>query len=59
MIADSVRTPGWVRELSPLAHLAPVPLNAVDWTSTLIMITLGLARCVAGAMGYRRRDLQG
>ncbi|MFG1837365.1 hypothetical protein ACGFH8_02885 [Micromonospora sp. NPDC049175] len=58
VIADSVGAPGWVRGLSPFAHLAPVPLTAVDWTSTLIMITLGVALCVAGVIGYRRRDLQ-
>ncbi|WP_327041275.1 hypothetical protein OG400_29150 [Micromonospora ureilytica] len=59
VIADSVGAPGWVRGLSPFAHLAPVPLTAVNWTSTLIMITLGVALGVAGVMGYRRRDLQG
>lgn len=59
VIADSVGAPAWVRELSPFAHLAPVPLTAVDWTSTLIMITLSVALGVAGVMGYRRRDLQG
>ncbi|MDG4782230.1 hypothetical protein O7614_21450 [Micromonospora sp. WMMD961] len=59
VMADSVGAPGWVRGLSPFAHLAPVPLTAVDWTSTLIMTTLGVALGVAGVMGYRRRDLQG
>ncbi|MGC4815669.1 ABC transporter permease [Micromonospora sp. DT228] len=59
VIADSVGSPGWVRGLSPFAHLAPVPLTPVDWTSTLAMITLGVALGVAGVLGYRRRDLRG
>ncbi|TNH28067.1 polyketide antibiotic transporter [Micromonospora orduensis] len=59
VIADSAGAPAWLRELSPFAHLEPVPLTAVDWTSTLIMITLGVAMGVAGVLGYRRRDLQG
>lgn len=59
VIADSVGAPAWVREISPFAHLAPVPLTAVDWTTTLIMTALAVALVVTGAAGYQRRDLQG
>ncbi|HET9516522.1 MAG TPA: hypothetical protein VFO77_02220, partial [Actinoplanes sp.] len=59
VIADSVNAPSWLRELSPFAHLAPVPLTGVDWTSTLVMTGLAVILTVAGAVGYRRRDLQG
>ncbi len=57
MIADSVGAPAWIRELSPFAHLAPVPLIGADWTTTLIMTGLALILAVAGAMRYKRRDL--
>ncbi|GAA3351278.1 hypothetical protein GCM10020358_80400 [Amorphoplanes nipponensis] len=59
VIAESAGAPRWVRQLSPFAHLAPVPLTAVAWAATLIMTTLAVALVAAGAAGYRRRDLQG
>ena len=59
VIADSVGAPGWVREISPFAHLAAVPLTATDWTATLTMTGLAVVLTAAGAVGYRRRDLQG
>ncbi|MET8260164.1 hypothetical protein [Micromonospora sp. NPDC005205] len=59
VIADSIGAPGWVREVSPFAHLAPVPLAGVDWTATLAMTGVAAGVTVAGAWGYRRRDLRG
>jgi ABC-2 type transport system permease protein len=59
VIADSIGAPAWVREISPFAHLAPVPLVGADWTSTAITAGLAVALTVTGAIGYRRRDLQG
>ncbi|MBQ1073279.1 hypothetical protein KBX06_08885 [Micromonospora sp. C31] len=59
VIADSVGAPAWVRELSPFAHLAPVPLAGVDWSVALAMTGLAVALATAGVAGYRRRDLHG
>ncbi|MFJ6154302.1 ABC transporter permease [Micromonospora profundi] len=59
VIADSIDATGWVRQLSPFAHLAPVPLTSIDWTTTLIMTSVAVILAIAGTMGYRRRDLQG
>lgn len=59
VIADSIGAPGWVRQLSPFAHLAPVPLTTVDWTTTLIMTGVGVVLAMVGTMGYQWRDLQG
>jgi ABC-2 type transport system permease protein len=59
VIADSIGAPGWVRQLSPFAHLAPVPLTTADWTTTLIMTGVAAILAIAGTMGYQRRDLQG
>lgn len=59
VIADSVDAPAWVREISPFAHLAMVPLTAVDWTATFVMVMIAVALILAGAIGYRRRDLGG
>jgi ABC-2 type transport system permease protein len=59
VMADSVGAPGWVREISPFAHLAAVPLDGVSWPATLIMTGLAGALVVAGVVGYRRRDIGG
>lgn len=58
VIAESVAAPMWVQELSPFAHLAPVPLTAVDWSATTVMLTAAVALVVAGLVGFGRRDLR-
>jgi ABC-2 type transport system permease protein len=57
VIAESIAAPAWVHDISPFAHLAPVPLTAVDWTASTAMLSLAVALTIAGAVGYRRRDL--
>ncbi|AGZ41141.1 ABC transporter permease [Actinoplanes friuliensis] len=59
VIAESIGAPAWVAGLSPFAHLAPVPLIGVDGAATATMTALAAALIVGGALGYRRRDLQG
>jgi ABC-2 type transport system permease protein len=58
VIADSVSAPGWVRDLSPYAHLVPAPLADTDWTTTTVMLGIAAMLTVAGLAGYQRRDLR-
>jgi ABC-2 type transport system permease protein len=58
VIGESVDAPGWVRNLSPFAHLAPVPLHTVDWPATLMMTGIAGAMIAAAVIGYQRRDLR-
>ncbi len=58
VIAESVDAPGWVRDVSPFAHLAPVPLQSADWPATTTMLAIAAATTVLGVVGYRRRDLR-
>ncbi|MGS2616275.1 hypothetical protein ACVCAH_17375 [Micromonospora sp. LZ34] len=58
VIADSVEAPGWVGRLSPYAHLTAVPDTAPNWPAVAVMFILTGAALVAGAWGYRRRDLR-
>ncbi|MDI6105215.1 hypothetical protein QLQ12_42185 [Actinoplanes sp. NEAU-A12] len=58
VIADSVAAPQWLRELSPFAHLAPVPLTGPDWAATAVMLGLAALLAGGGVAGYRRRDLR-
>ncbi|GLY06543.1 hypothetical protein [Actinoplanes sp. NBRC 101535] len=55
--AESIAAPAWGRDLSPFAHLAPVPLTGPNVTATTIMIAVAVALAVAGMAGYRHRDL--
>ncbi|MEH0927192.1 hypothetical protein [Micromonospora sp. CPCC 205558] len=57
VIADSVEAPSWIRALSPFAHLAAVPATAPAWPAASAMAGIAVAGVVAGAIGYRRRDL--
>jgi ABC-2 type transport system permease protein len=58
VIAESIAAPDWVRDLSPFAHLAPVPLTDADLTASAIMAAVAAALTVAGLGGYRLRDLR-
>lgn len=58
VIAESIAAPAWIRDISPFAHLAPVPLAGADLTASTIMLAAAGLLVVAGAAGYRRRDLR-
>ncbi|WP_067658034.1 polyketide antibiotic transporter [Nocardia harenae] len=57
--ARSVGAPAWVAQLSPFAHLAPVPDAPPNWTATLVCTGIAAALTVLGLRGYRHRDLLG
>ncbi|MEU4559519.1 hypothetical protein AB0F72_14135 [Actinoplanes sp. NPDC023936] len=58
VMAESIDAPTWVREVSPFAHLAPVPLQSADWLATTTMIGIAAATTVLAVVGYQRRDLR-
>jgi ABC-2 type transport system permease protein len=58
VIAESVAAPDWVRDFSPFAHLAPVPLTEAGLTASSVMLALAAVLTVLGVAGYRRRDLR-
>ncbi|WP_250036674.1 ABC transporter permease [Paractinoplanes maris] len=58
VLADSVGAPGWVRGLSPFAHLAPVPLTGVNWPATAVTTGLAIGSTVLALLGYGRRDIR-
>jgi ABC-2 type transport system permease protein len=59
VFADTFGWPGWVRGLSPFAHLAAVPAEPVDVAGAVGMLVVGLLLAVVGLFGYARRDLRG
>jgi ABC-2 type transport system permease protein len=58
VIAESIGAPDRVRDLSPFAHLAPVPVQNADWPATAAMTGLAVILTAVAAAGYRRRDLR-
>jgi ABC-2 type transport system permease protein len=59
VLADSFRWPGWVRGLSPFAHLAAVPAEPMDVPGAAGMLAVAVLLAVVGLTGYARRDLRG
>jgi polyether ionophore transport system permease protein len=59
VLADTFAWPGWIRALSPFAHLAAVPAVPPDWAGTAGMLAIAIVLGLAGAAGYARRDLRG
>jgi ABC-2 type transport system permease protein len=58
VFAESFRWPGWVRGLSPFAHLAAVPAEPMDVAGALGMVAVAVLLGVLGLVGYARRDLR-
>ncbi|MGV9927122.1 polyketide antibiotic transporter [Nocardia rhamnosiphila] len=57
VITRSVGAPAWLIQVSPFAHLAPVPETTPDPVATLILIAISLAMTMTGLYGYTHRDL--
>jgi len=49
----------FIVQLSPFAHIPQLPIEEMNWISSIILILLSLLLIVAGFVGYNRRDLQG
>lgn len=49
--------PGWVRVLSPLDHLAEVPVESFEPLPFLAVIAVGLLGIGIGLIGFRRRQV--
>ncbi len=57
VLADGTGAPPWVREMSPFAHLAPVPLSDVAWPAAAVMTGVAIVLTMVGTVAYRHRDL--
>ncbi|MEW2428794.1 hypothetical protein AB0877_12330 [Micromonospora sp. NPDC047644] len=58
VVADSVAAPDWVRDISPFAHLAPVPFTEASLMAPAVMLAIATLLTVLGVAGYHRRDLR-
>jgi len=57
VLADSIGAPRWVASISPLTHLAPVPVTPPGLPALAIMVAAGAALATVGMIGYQQRDL--
>jgi ABC-2 type transport system permease protein len=57
VILQTTKAPGWVVNLSPLAHLAAVPDTPPNWSATIIFLLVGTILTGVGVYGYVQRDL--
>jgi ABC-2 type transport system permease protein len=58
-ISAVVSSNHWLRDTSPLLHIAPAPAADPNWTSAAWLVGLGVASAVAGIAAFGRRDLVG
>ena len=57
VFAQTFRWPQWVVEISPFAHLAPVPAEPIDGAGALGMLAVAVLLGAVGVARYARRDL--
>ncbi|HZD18374.1 MAG TPA: polyketide antibiotic transporter, partial [Actinomycetota bacterium] len=49
----------WLRDTSPLLHMAPVPAADPNWAAAVWLLGLGSVAALAGVAVFARRDLVG
>ena len=58
-IAAAFDSNHWLRDTSPLTHIAPVPAADPNWAAAAWLVALGLLLAAAGVAAFGRRDLVG
>jgi ABC-2 type transport system permease protein len=58
-IAAAFDSNHWLRDTSPILHIAPVPAADPNWTAAAWLVGLGLLASIIGLAAFGRRDLSG
>lgn len=58
-IAAAFDSNHWLRDTSPLLHIAPVPAADPNWMAAAWLVGLGLLTAALGVAAFGRRDLVG
>jgi putative exporter of polyketide antibiotics len=59
VVAGAVSSDHWVLDTSVFHQMASAPATAPDWTSATVLVLMGVAAAVLGALALNRRDLAG
>jgi polyether ionophore transport system permease protein len=57
LLAAFIRGNDWLRDSSVFTHIALAPAARVDWGTNTIVVLIGLAAVVVGAIAFQRRDI--
>ena len=57
IIAGLSGAPGWLIDLSPFSHIAPVPATGMNTAATLVMLAIAVVSTALGLGAFDRRDL--
>ncbi len=57
LLAETLRLPQWIRDVSPFEHPALLPAETFDLVPVAILIVLGIALVGTGLIGFGRRDI--
>ena len=49
--------PGWLLDLSPFTHVAPVPAVSIDPTASVVMVLVALLAGAVGGLAFSHRDI--
>ncbi len=58
LVGSLIRGSDWLRDSSLFSHVALAPAATPDWGAAAIMMGLGLAAAILGAVAFRRRDVE-
>jgi ABC-2 type transport system permease protein len=59
MLSSGLNLNHWLLDTSILHHVAFAPAVSSNWTADGTLVVIGLALCLAGALRFNSRDLQG
>jgi ABC-2 type transport system permease protein len=59
IIGAGIGASRWLLDTSVLHHVARSPATGVRWDSAAILVAIGIAAAVAGALAFRHRDVAG
>jgi ABC-2 type transport system permease protein len=58
IVGSAIAAPQWSLDLTPFAHVAPVPAQGMNVAAALVLAAIGLTGCVGAVEIFARRDLQ-
>ena len=59
LVGTLLGPPRWLLDLTPFAHVAPVPAKPFDAVAAGVLVVVGVVSGALGITAFRRRDLRG